>query len=76
MAKQKNVPEDKQGKFGYGSVWTWAAMDADRKLVISYMVGRRDADYVNAFMDVCQIDVFIPNLAAGKPPIILHPEEC
>ena len=35
-AKDKNVPADKQGKFGYGSVWTWVALDADTKLVPSW----------------------------------------
>jgi IS1 family transposase len=40
-AKAKNVPEDKQGTFGYGDVWTWTAIDADTKLMISYMVGPR-----------------------------------
>ena len=25
-AKQKNVPMEKQGKFGYGDVWTWTAI--------------------------------------------------
>ena len=28
-AKEKNVPENKQGRFGYGDVWTWVAIDAD-----------------------------------------------
>src|SRR5256885_6262850 len=28
-AKQKNVPEEKRGQFGYGDVWTWTAIDAD-----------------------------------------------
>lgn len=28
-AKQKNVPAEKQGQFGYGDVWTWVAIDAD-----------------------------------------------
>ena len=28
-AKQKNVPEQFQGTFGYGDVWTWVAIDAD-----------------------------------------------
>src|SRR5947207_714611 len=41
-AKQKNVPTDKQGQFGYGDVWTWVAIDADTKLVPSYRVGSRD----------------------------------
>jgi len=42
-AKQKNVPADKQGKFGYGDVWTWTAIDADSKLIPSFLVGNRDA---------------------------------
>ena len=38
-AKKKNVPADKQEE--YGDVWTWTAIDADSKLIISYLVGRR-----------------------------------
>jgi IS1 family transposase len=49
-AKQRNVPEDKRGQFGYGDVWTWTGMDADTKLMVSYMVGQRDADCACAFM--------------------------
>ncbi len=30
----------------------------------------------NTCVDVCQIDVFMPNPEPGKPPIILHPDEC
>jgi IS1 family transposase len=41
-AKQKNVPEKMRGHFGYGDVWTWTAIDADTKLVPSFMVGNRD----------------------------------
>ena len=40
-SKAKNVPEDKQGVFGYGDVWTWTAIDADSKLIISYLIGPR-----------------------------------
>src|SRR4029077_12468523 len=29
----------KAGASGYGSVWTWVALDADSKLAISYLVG-------------------------------------
>jgi IS1 family transposase len=50
-SKAKNVPEDKQGKFGYGDVWTFTAIDADTKLVPSWLVGLRDAncafDFIN-----------------------------
>ena len=50
-AKDKNVPEEKRGTFGYGDVWTWVALDADTKLVPSYMVGNRDAQSAKFFMD-------------------------
>ena len=49
-AKQKNVPQEKRGQFGYGDVWTWTAIDADTKLVPCWHVGRRDADAAYAFM--------------------------
>lgn len=50
-AKQKNVPEDKQGVFGYGDVWTWTAIDPDTKLILSWYVGLRNADHAKAFMN-------------------------
>ncbi len=50
-AKQKNVPEDKKGTFGFGDVWTWVAMDADTKLVPSFTVGTRGFQTAKAFMD-------------------------
>jgi len=49
-AKEKNVPENKQGRFGYGDVWTWTAIDADTKLVPSWLVGLRSANYAYEFM--------------------------
>src|SRR6266567_2385949 len=42
-AKQKNVPADKKGLFGFGDVWTWTAIDAQTKLIPSFTVGNRDA---------------------------------
>ena len=42
-AKEKNVPEELKGSFGYGNVWTWTALDADTKLVPSWRIGSRDA---------------------------------
>jgi len=50
-AKEKNVPEDKKGQFGYGDVWTWAAICADSKLVPSWIVGNRDAETASIFME-------------------------
>ena len=40
-AKAKNVPDEYQGTFGYGDVWTWTAVDSDTKLVPSWLVGER-----------------------------------
>jgi len=48
-AKAKNVPEEKKAP-GVGDVWTWTAMDADAKLMISYLVGGRDAGFAFEFM--------------------------
>lgn len=50
-AKEKNVPADKKGKFGYGDVWTWTAIDADTKLIPSFMVGNRDGRSARLFID-------------------------
>lgn len=50
-AKTKNVPAEKQRSFGYGDVWTWTAIDADTKLVLSFMVGNRDARSAHLFID-------------------------
>jgi IS1 family transposase len=50
-AKQKNVPEDKRGTFGYGDVWTWTALDDDSKLTVSWLVGGRDAGSAFTFMN-------------------------
>lgn len=49
-AKQKNLPVNKQGQFGYGDVWTWTAIDADTKLIASWLVGLRDARCAYEFM--------------------------
>ena len=48
--KEKNVPEALKGTFGYGDVWTWTAICADCKLVPSWLVGLRDAEYGSVFM--------------------------
>jgi IS1 family transposase len=50
-AKAKNVPAEKQGQFGYGDIWTWVALDADTKLVPSFMVGNRDLQSAKLFID-------------------------
>src|SRR5271168_3595679 len=49
-SKQKNVPEEHQGTFGYGDVWTWTAIDAETKLVPSWLVGERTNRDAYAFL--------------------------
>jgi IS1 family transposase len=50
FAKQKNVPVEKEGVFGYGDVYTWVALDAETKLVPSWYVGRRDGQCAIEFV--------------------------
>ena len=47
-AKQKNVPQERKGV--WGDCWTWTAIDADTKLVISYMLGPRNTTMAYEFM--------------------------
>jgi IS1 family transposase len=49
-AKEKNVPQERKGKFGFGDVWTWVAMCADTKLVPCWRVGGRNAWHAQHFV--------------------------
>jgi hypothetical protein len=44
LAKAKNVPDEHVGTYGYGDVWTWTAIDAETKLVPSWLVGERTTE--------------------------------
>jgi IS1 family transposase len=48
-AKAKNVPAEKRGTFGFGDVWTFTAIDAETKLVPSFLVGLRDTATATEF---------------------------
>ncbi|KQQ19576.1 transposase [Methylobacterium sp. Leaf122] len=50
-AKQKNVADAKATPDGAGDTWTWTAIDADAKLVLSYFVGGRDGECAGWFID-------------------------
>lgn len=43
-AKQKNLTKAKAAPDEAGDTWTWTAIDAETKLIVSWMVGTRDAD--------------------------------
>jgi len=50
-AKQKNVAGAKSAPDWAGDTWTWTAIDADSKLVLSWLVGGRDASYARDFIE-------------------------
>jgi len=50
-AKQRAVATAKAAPAHAGDTWTWTAIDADSKLIVSYLVGGRDAEYAMWFMD-------------------------
>ena len=48
-SKEKNTTPEKKAK-GCGDCWTWTALDADSKLVLSFRLGSRDAGTAYDFM--------------------------
>jgi IS1 family transposase len=52
-AKERNVPDVKKPQPGMGSIWTWIAIDAETKLVPTWLVGLRDGEHAKAF--VCDL---------------------
>ncbi len=57
-AKESNVPEEMKGN-AVGDIWTWTAIDADSKLMVSYYVGNRDAQ--SAFEFMCDVKSRVKN---------------
>jgi IS1 family transposase len=49
-AKDKNIPGERKDEFGIGSAWTWVAIDADSKLICSWLVGKRDVGCATEFI--------------------------
>jgi IS1 family transposase len=50
-SKEKNVALEDKGVLGHGDAYTWTAIDPDTKLAISWLVGRRDSEYAEAFIE-------------------------
>ena len=50
-AKQKNVESAKSAPEGAGDTWTWTGLDADSKLIVSWLVGPRDAGSAYTFVE-------------------------
>ena len=49
-AKDKNLPASMRGMPGVGSMWTWTAMCAESKLIVSWRLGAWDAANAHAFV--------------------------
>lgn len=49
-AKEKNVPTMKRPVEGAGDTWTWTGIDADTKLIVGWLVGRRDNEHAREFI--------------------------
>lgn len=47
-SKQKNVPDHKRGEAG--DIWCWIAIDAETKLVPTFLLGHRDLENAKYFM--------------------------
>ncbi len=50
-AKQKNIKTAMDAPEWAGDTWTWTGIEADTKLIVSWLVGGRDGEYAMAFMD-------------------------
>ncbi len=50
-AKQRNVAGAKAAPDGAGDTWTWTALEADTKLIVSYFIGGRDGECAMWFID-------------------------
>ena len=50
-AKQKNVAKAKTAPAMAGDTWTWTAIDADSMLILSWLVGKRDARHAQIVID-------------------------
>jgi IS1 family transposase len=48
-SKAKNTTKENLER-GFGDVWTWTAIDADSKLIISYLLGDRGSSTAHQFM--------------------------
>lgn len=49
-AKQRNVEAARAAPEGAGDVWTWTAIDADTKLIPSWLVGDRSGETAKVFI--------------------------
>lgn len=49
--RQKNLSPEKEGILDYGNLWTFVALDRETKLVLSWLVGKRNLETAKAFVE-------------------------
>ncbi len=76
-AKRKNVSPEQQAQ-GWGDVWTWAAIDADTKLCVTYYIGDRGKYSAYNFMrDAANRIVGRPQITTdAHKPYLQAVEDC
>ena len=40
------------------------------------IIDKEKCNGCNSCVEICQVDLFIPNSEKGKPPVVLYPGEC
>lgn len=50
-SKEKNAPADMKAAGKAGDIWTWTAIDAESKLMVTWLVGHRDAGYAHTLIE-------------------------
>src|SRR5258708_14683118 len=65
-AKEGNADPAMKAAGTAGDVWTWTALDPDSKLMVSWLVGHRDAGYAQAFME--DVAYRLPDPRPSTPP--------
>lgn len=49
-AKERNLKPEMRGADGVGDLWTWTAIDADTKLIVTWHLGKRTRGDANLFI--------------------------
>lgn len=49
-AKERNLKPQMRGGAGVGDLWTWTAIDADTKLIVTWHLGKRTRHDANVFV--------------------------
>lgn len=77
FAKDRNAKPEMKRAGTAGSVWTWTALDADSKLIVSYLIGSREAECAYEFIQdvAARLATRVQLTTDGHKPYLLAVEE-